>query len=1432
MVIGTIKRLSKVARDFNVGITVIVEFLHKKGFAIDANPNNKISDEMYLLLEKEYKGDVYLQKESEKINLKIHRGANESVSLDDAKETGRRVDDDDYDDDEVIIKGNSSKKIEPIHHHEPKPAKPEHKVELFTISRPEIEPLKVIGTTDLDNLNAHKKKEEPVLHKETPPENQQKTVVEPKKVAETPKQGAEVKVGRINLDLLIQKTRPKWKSRKQKEEERRDRERVRCDSFQTNDNPNNRRMYKESGPRFTVNKNKNDDLQIQQQIWTTFIDVQEQMLRLRSVPISINPDSAKIVGEKLYLNANENDRTDTIIDEIASTFNLSSSEIKVEEGYFLTDVSIAQNVKQEDKNQLFERAAANFINFLPLPIIDGFINKKESPINKLQNLLKQFELDYDFDKSSRLQISINDLIKLLEISNEEHTNIILPEIATIILPISSNLKYYIAENYPYLFKDNSEKMSVTNKITTKNSYFSEAIYDKLRDEIGLKLLWYKFIFRINTDAIKKYNPDKCLYELPELNKEDNSFCFYVNIERDYSELSDLLEEEKLDFNYKYSRLNRFFNSFFGAQNVIFETIFNYSYNNEVYDSLFLDKLLHTQFENISLSEQSTTIGIDFKWKDVPVEILVSELQAKYPFIHFNFYNNHKCNIDFQIHDMSLDECEFLLREKFPSIKTRRDDKKGTLYFYQEYQNSEQGFRLNQIMESELNTLSSNIFNYGLYNIPEYKEKYILEVNNQSKLESQASAIKELRGSDFGIGKNYFGKLLRVNYPEMIFDISGNEFEKTKQLFESQIISSIEPNLTGDLEKIYRLKNSLNNIVSGTNLENPNLKEFIFDAEKAKKIDDIEFHVHSQSDTFKELEYHLLNKKVNESQKQAIIKTLLSEDLALIQGPPGTGKSTAIAEIIWQHIRKNPKERILLTSETNLAVDNAIDRIVNKNHNLVKPIRFGEEKKLEMEGRQFSIDVMKRWVQNGTIEIDSEDQTDEEELTIQKLIIINWIDNIKERAVRTNDLDSNTLNLWLEILSKPKKEIRQIFYDNYIKNCNVIGATCSSIGERNTKNNPTSFFKSYCEIFGKINNVTNKNGVQYTDYRGKLSFTTVIQDESSKATPAELSLPLVYGKKNIVIGDHRQLPPMLDKEEFKLSLDFLLDRTENKDERREIKKLKSFVLNNFNEMEISHFERLFDKIDASLKGIFNLQYRMHPDINEVIKQFYINDGGLECGLITPVDLGVNDPNMDNSASRYHGIEIDGLISNDNHVIWIDTNTPELLEGTSRINYGEIDAIRQVLTKFRDSDSFNHFQSFWSNPEDQQIGLISFYGKQIKLLTNLRNEFRNLPIRVSTVDRFQGMERNIIIVSMVRSNRIATDKNQKADYNVFGELGYLKQKDLGFAQSPNRLNVAMSRAKRLLIIVGNSELFRQKDIYNSVYQTIANNPNGRIIKYETK
>ena len=1050
------------------------------------------------------------------------------------------------------------------------------------------------------------------------------------------------------------------------------------------------------------------------EIWQIHIDVQEQMLQLRSAPISIIPESANIVGEKLHLTVDENDRSGNFIDEIASIFEISASNVDLENGYILVDTDISQRLSKEQKKRLSERAANNFIKFQPEPVIDGFIESKSET--------NYFEID--------------------------------------LIP---NPVFFLKSQFPeYSFchktlfvkqKQIDHKLKYSSRITTKKEITSPLL-EILINSIGLRR--------------DEKSPNSYSYD----------FLKYVNILTSNT-----------------------------------ESLF--AYNKEDFLGQFKEVCKH----NINWLNDKIVFpcGNNTKVEDVIYDFLKE--YSDVCCVNFNYLKG--------IND--LESVELLLREKFPSIQIKKNNKKGNLYFFQEYQTHEQAVVIRDMIKSELDDFDRNKFDFGLYEIPYNKEKYIITVDKQSKSESLITTVRELRGANFCIGKNDFGKLFRVNYPVMIFDISGDNFEQTKLIFETKTKRKIEPNLTGDIEKINRLKKSLSNILNGKNLQNPNLKDFIFDAEKATKIDDIDYHTNLLSETYQDLDFYLLNKNINDSQKKAIIKTLLAKDLALIQGPPGTGKSTAIAEIIWQHIRKNPKERILLTSETNLAVDNAIDRIVNQYHNLVKPIRIGDEEKLEMEGRQFSLDVMKRWVENGNVEIDNVDQ--EEELLPQKLILQNWIENIQRRINRI-ELDDTILELWENLLKNPTKQIRTVFFDNYIKNCNVIGATCSSIGERNTRNKPTSFFKIYCEIFGTINKQSNIHGSQYSDYKGNLVFTTVIQDESSKATPAELSLPLVYGKKSIVIGDHRQLPPLLDKEEFMLSFDFLLDRTENDDERNKIKQLKSFVIKHFKKMEISHFEHLFDKIDDSLKGSFNLQYRMHPDINEVIRQFYIKDGGLDCGLISPVDLGVNDPDMSNWASRFHGIEIEDFISKDNHVIWVDTNTPELLDVTSRINYGEVDAIREVLTKLQQSESFQSYQSFWKNPEDQQIGLISFYGKQIRLLKNLCNEFRDIPIRVSTVDRFQGMERNIIIVSMVRSNRIAIDKNQKPDINIYGELGYSEQKDLGFAQSPNRLNVALSRAKRLLIIVGNSELFRQKEIYDNVYNTIASNPYGRIIKYEAK
>jgi superfamily I DNA and/or RNA helicase len=102
--------------------------------------------------------------------------------------------------------------------------------------------------------------------------------------------------------------------------------------------------------------------------------------------------------------------------------------------------------------------------------------------------------------------------------------------------------------------------------------------------------------------------------------------------------------------------------------------------------------------------------------------------------------------------------------------------------------------------------------------------------------------------------------------------------------------------------------------------------------------------------------------------------------------------------------------------------------------------------------------------------------------------------------------------------------------------------------------------------------------------------------------------------------------------------------------------------------------------------------------------------------------------------------------------------------------------------------------------KEIGIITFYGAQLQLIDeriNRGNRFPNLDIRTGTVDRFQGMEKSVIIVSMVRNN---------------------SQGIVGFAKTSERVNVAFSRAKELLLIIGCHDLFIHIPIYQKVSEVV--------------
>ncbi|MBD3558601.1 AAA family ATPase, partial [Planktothrix sp. FACHB-1355] len=320
---------------------------------------------------------------------------------------------------------------------------------------------------------------------------------------------------------------------------------------------------------------------------------------------------------------------------------------------------------------------------------------------------------------------------------------------------------------------------------------------------------------------------------------------------------------------------------------------------------------------------------------------------------------------------------------------------------------------------------------------------------------------------------------------------------------------------------------------------------------------------------------------------------------------------------------------------------------------------------------------------------------------------------------------NLVQDWIQKLRNPSAQDRTELRRTYIDNANVIGITCVQ-------------------------------AAGYSFVREFNNFDVVIIDEVSKCTPPELLIPALKGKKLVLIGDYRQLPPMLHENSIE-------EIAEEMDSTREEMAF----------LEESLFKVQFEAASESIKRRLTIQYRMHPVIMGAINQFY--EHRLQCGI----------PDADRQ--RAHNLN-GKIIQENHHLIWVkmplEEGFAEKQEGTSRTNIKEVDAIEILCQQMEES----WFPKVAAGNPRKEIGIITFYGAQLRLIEERINpkSFPSLQIRTGTVDRFQGMERAVVIVSMVRNN---------------------SNRDVGFAKKLERVNVAFSRAQELLIVVGCHSLFTQ-------------------------
>ena len=257
----------------------------------------------------------------------------------------------------------------------------------------------------------------------------------------------------------------------------------------------------------------------------------------------------------------------------------------------------------------------------------------------------------------------------------------------------------------------------------------------------------------------------------------------------------------------------------------------------------------------------------------------------------------------------------------------------------------------------------------------------------------------------------------------------------------------------------------------------------------------------------------------------------------------------------------------------------------------------------------------------------------------------------------------------------------------------------------------------------------------------LKFDCVIVDEAGKATPTEILVPISLGKKVILVGDHKQLPPVVDEA--------LLDVSSQELTREDL--------------ETSLFEYLEKSLSKECKSVLDQQYRMHPVIGDLISTLFYQE--------TPL--------ISKTTKEEKTIPLN--IFNNKALVWLSTtrrknNKEEYLVSTYQ-NQCEAKIIFEYLQKIDVELGVQNLK--------KEVAIIAGYKAQKDLLrrmytTRYASVFNNITVEINTVDAFQGRETDIVFYSVVRSN----------------ERG-----NLGFLKDVRRLNVAFSRARELLVVVGN-------------------------------
>lgn len=568
-------------------------------------------------------------------------------------------------------------------------------------------------------------------------------------------------------------------------------------------------------------------------------------------------------------------------------------------------------------------------------------------------------------------------------------------------------------------------------------------------------------------------------------------------------------------------------------------------------------------------------------------------------------------------------------------------------------------------------------------------------------------------------------------------------------------------------------------------------------------------------------------------------TLGVRSIHAVKGPPGTGKTTLIAELISVYLRRNPNKRILLSSQTHVALDHVIaklqenglgDEIVR-----VTSTSANSAMKVQASVRSLTLDQKARkwgavaeerarkFMERYAADLGVDSQ--EVEVAILGNLLVSSkrrlsqidddllglteeesrIDADRERVLNETGipdgdkvlLETTTLLDRRERLKTERDGIssRIARLEADLRTCSDYGTAIADADEIIANEwiealNPIvkegvklkSLITLQLDWFDRLGDARCLHGAVLSESRVaagtciglastpaiyQQSYDLCIIDEASKATATETLVPMARSKSWVLVGDPEQLPP------------FFEDRSLTKVDGASSADLEKTMLS-----------IMLEGLPETNKGQLRQQRRMVSGIGQLISEVFYH-GELE-------NVRLNDERNSNIANAFP-----------KPVTWISTsskNFREVPSGSSFANRGEVQIIMACLRRLSDALSRGRI--------GVKVAIISSYAAQVRALNEALEQDtssrRNMDIEVNTVDAFQGRDADVCIYSVTRSN----DHQQ-----------------LGFQRERRRLNVALSRAKDALVIVGDDRFCRSvkgNNPFLKVLNHVSENPDFCVVE----